>query len=282
MKTVNSLSGGQTSSYIAAHYPADHNLFALVRIESESCRFPDEKIRREVEDRIQAPFIATAEDDKIIYTMLDLEQFIGQKINWVTGMTYEEYIQRKNGGCPPNLAWRSCTTWLKLVPMAQWWLCNVGEPVRMQVGFRANETERANNTLAKLNKDGFAEIKIPVATKKTKTRWQTVNKVVAWQRQTFPLIEDGVFKHEIQAFWRDKPVRFADYNNCIGCFHRAPHFLAKMFDIHPTKMQWFADMEKKGTWRKDIRYENLKKWRVQRELSFADYSACDTGFCEVA
>lgn len=48
MKTVNSLSGGKTSSYIAANYPADYNIFALVRIEDKNCKFPDEKIRREV------------------------------------------------------------------------------------------------------------------------------------------------------------------------------------------------------------------------------------------
>jgi hypothetical protein len=30
MITVNSLSGGKTSSYLAKHYPADYNLFALV------------------------------------------------------------------------------------------------------------------------------------------------------------------------------------------------------------------------------------------------------------
>lgn len=29
MKTVNSLSGGKTSSYIAVHYPADIEVFAL-------------------------------------------------------------------------------------------------------------------------------------------------------------------------------------------------------------------------------------------------------------
>ena len=60
MKTVNSLSGGKTSSYIAANYKADFNVFALVRIEHEESKFPDKKIRQEVEDRIQAPFIATA------------------------------------------------------------------------------------------------------------------------------------------------------------------------------------------------------------------------------
>ncbi len=31
MKTVNSLSGGKTSSFIAVKYPADYNVFSLVR-----------------------------------------------------------------------------------------------------------------------------------------------------------------------------------------------------------------------------------------------------------
>ncbi len=79
MITVNSLSGWKTSSYIAANYPADYDVFALVRIEHQASKFPNKKIRQEVEDRIQAPFVATAEDDKIIYTMLDLEQYIGKK-----------------------------------------------------------------------------------------------------------------------------------------------------------------------------------------------------------
>jgi hypothetical protein len=92
MKTVNSLSGGKTSSYIAANYPADYDVFSLVRIEHEASKFPDAKIRQEVEDRIQAPFIATAEDDMIIYTMLDLEQHIGRKITWVTGKTFDQIV----------------------------------------------------------------------------------------------------------------------------------------------------------------------------------------------
>ena len=92
MKKINSLSGGKTSSYIAANYPADYDVFALVRIEHEESRFPDKKIAQEVEDRIQAPFIATAEDDIIIYTMLDLEQHIGRKISWVTGKTFDKVL----------------------------------------------------------------------------------------------------------------------------------------------------------------------------------------------
>lgn len=35
MKTVNSLSGGKTSSYIAVHYPADYDIFALVKVKDK-------------------------------------------------------------------------------------------------------------------------------------------------------------------------------------------------------------------------------------------------------
>jgi hypothetical protein len=46
MKTVNSLSGGKSSSYIAANYPADYNVFALVRTNDKTCIYPDEKLRQ--------------------------------------------------------------------------------------------------------------------------------------------------------------------------------------------------------------------------------------------
>ena len=113
MKTVNSLSGGKTSSYIAANYPADYDVFSLVRIEDDNCRFKDEKIRKEVEDRIQARFIATAEDDTIIYTMLDLEQFIGRPITWVTGNTFDEITKRTDKVYLPNKVQRFCTVQMK-------------------------------------------------------------------------------------------------------------------------------------------------------------------------
>ena len=50
MKTVNSLSGGKTSSYIAANYPADYNLFCLVTTKDKNCLFPDKKLRQVVSD----------------------------------------------------------------------------------------------------------------------------------------------------------------------------------------------------------------------------------------
>ena len=150
MKTVNSLSGGKTSSFIAANYPADFDVFSLVRIEDERCRFPDEKIRQMVEDRIQAPFIATAEDDTIIYTMLDLEQYIGREITWVTGPTFDQVIKNKGGYLPNKIA-RFCTTEMKTAPIAQWRYKTIDDDVEMRFGYRANEMRRAKSMNEKLN-----------------------------------------------------------------------------------------------------------------------------------
>ena len=163
MKTINSLSGGKTSSYIAANYPADYDVFSLVRIEDTKCKFPDEKIRKEVEDRIQAPFIGTAEDDTIIYTMLDLEQYIGRPITWVTGKTFEQTVKSykmKNGGYYlPNKVTRYCTTDMKTIPIAEWRYKNIDGDAIMRFGYRANEQGRAKRMLEKTNDNAISKAK---------------------------------------------------------------------------------------------------------------------------
>ena len=60
--------------------------------------FPDAKIRQQVSDRLGTEFIGTLEEDTIIYTMLDLEQFIGSKIDWVTGKTFDNSIIKTKKG----------------------------------------------------------------------------------------------------------------------------------------------------------------------------------------
>ena len=98
MKTVNSISGGKTSSFIAANYPADYNIFALVRTNDKSCEYPDKKIRQIVSDKIGTEFVGTLEQDNIIKVMLDLEQFIGKEITWLSPQTFDEVINSNGTG----------------------------------------------------------------------------------------------------------------------------------------------------------------------------------------
>lgn len=257
MKIVTNVSGGRSSAYVAANYPADALVFSLVRIEDQKCTFPDKLLRGIVEDKIQAPFIGTAEDDIIIHTMLDLEQFLGRKINWVTGPTFEELIRRK-GNRLPNRIERWCTSEMKILPIFYWWARTFGKenPVITNIGFRAREAMRANKMLDQLNARGFIEMKGTFQKGPTgRNKWLTVD----YQRPRFPLIEDGVNKDLIEAFWKDKPVRFADYNNCVGCFNRNPVFLRFMFQEQPEKMAWFRDQESgnKKRWHKEGNYTQI-------------------------
>lgn len=281
MKIVTSVSGGKTSAYIAANYKSDELVFALVRIEDQNCRFKDDKIRAIVEDKIQAPFIATAEDDLIIYTILDLEQHLGRNINWVTGITFDEVVSKK-GGILPNKLHRYCTSNLKIDPIFQWWKKNIYEPIYMQIGYRANEKERANRMLQKCNKDGFLEYKNIISKMSSgRNKWG----FTAWQKPIFPLIEDAIYKDNINSYWHKKPVRFANYNNCVGCFHRNAPFLRFMYQEHPDKMHWFEKQEgdKKGYWKDENGevqpYSRIKKMLPQMTLFHSDFTSCDAGYC---
>ena len=280
MKTVNSLSGGKTSSYIAANYPADYDLFSLVRIEDKNAMFPDKKIRQQIEDRIQAPFIGTAEDDMIVYTMLDLEQYIGREITWVTGKTFDEITTRKDKVYLPNKVQRFCTVEMKIEPIFYWWAKHIKEPIETRIGFRANETRRAKNMLDRCNENGLTEFKATFAKHKDgRNKWEDV----PYQKPSFPLIDANIYKDTIEQFWLDKPVRFAWMNNCVGCFHKSPMLLRKMWDKHPTKLEWFAKRERESTnnanWRSDMTYDEIKQWNSQFELFDDDFNECDSGYC---
>lgn len=280
MKNVTSVSGGRTSAYLAANYPADECVFALVRIEDQRCRFPDEAIRRHVEDRIGVDFIATAEDDKIIYTMLDLEQELGRRITWVSGRTYE-WVLANSGGWLPNKLHRYCTSGMKIEPIFYWWAQRFNkQAVEMNIGFRSSEAKRANKMLAKTNEAGLLEMKATFSRHPNgDNRWEAV----AWQKPRFPLIEDGINKDAIMAYWQDRPVRFAEYNNCVGCFNRHPLFLKYMFSVQPEKMRWFKEQERpgKGTWRSDVSYADIERYATQMRLYPEDFSDCDSGYCEL-
>ena len=282
MVTVNSLSGGKTSSYIAANYPADYNVFALVRTNDKNCMFPDKKIRQEVSDRIGIEFIGTLEMDTIIYTMLDLEQFIGKKIDWVSGKTFDEIILRNGKKYLPNVVQRFCTTEMKLQPLFDWWQKEINEVCQMRVGFRANEQRRAKNMLSKTNENGNSEFKTIIGKSKNgkRNKWG----LIEWQKPSFPLIETPIFKDQIDLFWKDKPVRFAYMNNCVGCFHRNPILLKHLSNTNKNKFEWFVNAEQETgynvrTFKNGMTYEQIKNSLEQVNLFNDDFDECDSGYC---
>ena len=287
MKSVNSISGGQTSAYIAANYPADYNVFALVTSNDPLVKYPDDKLRQRVSDRIGREFIGTLEDDMIIHTMFDLEQYIGQEIIWVAGMHFEDILfdrhrtgNRLENPYLPNVVSRFCTENLKLVPIFKWWLDTIGEPVKMRIGFRANEQERAKSMLSKVDENGHITFKWSF---EKNSRGQNKWTQVPWQVPEFPLIKDRIFKDDVINYWRGQGVRFAMRNNCVGCFHRPAGLLGLQWEQHPNKMEWFSKQEKQkstgGTWKKGMTYEEIKGFNKQLGLFEEDFNDCDSGYC---
>jgi hypothetical protein len=274
MKTINSLSGGKTSSYMAKHYPADYNLFALVTIDDVRCTPKDKSIVKYVSDKIGMEFIATAESDLTLYVMRDLEQMIGSEIVWVTDVSFDELVKKRKA--LPNMMQRFCTTEMKMMPIADWWFKNINEKVYMQVGFRYDEKERA---------DRFrTDIKIKVGKHANgNNKWQEFN----WRVGKFPLIENKVTHLQVAQWANSTNLIFPPDSNCVGCFWKPLQQLRKNWDNEPLKMQWFADIEnanfskrtKVQRWKNEANYQQIKTIGLQQDFNFGTGSGCQAGFC---
>lgn len=269
MKTINSLSGGKTSSFLAYHYPADFNLFSLIRIENQRCTPKDSKLVQFISDKIGQEFIATAESDLTLKAVIDLEQLIGKEIIWVTDRTFEEVNRRATGGKGlPNQQWRFCTTEMKMRPIWDWWYKNIGEKCKMGIGFRYDEKERA---------DRFSTtFKGIVGKKGTRNAWEEIE----WREGYFPLIDNKITHYNVKK-WADKTnLVFPADSNCVGCFHKPLQQLRKNWDLEPEKMLWFAEQEGKGKkWKKEGTYFKFKEIGLQMDFHFGTGSGCQAGFC---
>jgi hypothetical protein len=274
MKTITSISGGKTSAYLAKHYPTDYNIFSLVRIDDHRCRPKDNSIVKYASDKIGMDFIATAESDKTLYVMRDLEQLLGKEIIWVTGDSFDQLIRKRKA--LPNIMQRFCTTDMKMFPIAEWWFREICEKIQMQVGFRYDEKERA---------DRFkTDIKIKVGKHKNgNNKWKEFN----WRVGKFPLIEDKINHYHVVQWAKSTLLEFPQDSNCVGCFWKPLQQLRKNWENEPLKMQWFSDVEqanyskriKVQKWKKEANYEQIKNIGLQQDFHFGTGSGCQAGFC---
>lgn len=270
MKTVNSLSGGKTSSYIAMQYPADYDVFALVTVEDKKLTPNDNGLVNRVSDKIGREFIGTVESDKTLKVVLDLEQEIGREITWVAGDTFEEVIRKKKM-IPTQMA-RFCTTQMKFEPIFSWWYRNLGETVKMRIGFRLDEFERAEryNPVAKyrLSTNTFGQ---------KRNNWGKVK----WQIGEFPLIDDRLTHRDIVKFWEGKGFDFPKSSNCVGCFWKSDQELRQNWEEEPVKMKWFSDQEKK--WNANFKLHRsmneIKRIGLQSSMHFGGGSCKSEGYC---
>lgn len=281
MITVNSISGGKTSAYIAKHYPADINIFSLVRIE-DKCNLwmkgKDEKTRQLISDKLQTEFIGTAEMDEIIYTILDLEQHIGSEITWTTGKTFDEIIREHNGYLPNKMT-RYCTVEMKLKPIFNYLKENTELPVEMRIGFRTTEMNRASKVLERADENGIEYFETIIGKRKSQNKWGKV----PYRKVTFPLIENNISKDTIYEYWNNENVRFAYRNNCVGCINRQPLMISHMASKDIDKIKWFEKQEIKtgNRFLSDVSFTQILNFGTQTTFFDDDFNECDSGFCGV-
>ena len=272
MKTINSLSGGKTSSYLTIHYPADYNVFALVTTEDIRSRPKDDALIKMVSDKIGREFIATAESDLTLKAVIDLEQLLGKEIIWLVGDTFEQTI-KKHGGILPNFMLRFCTHQMKMKPIFDWCTKEINEIVEMRVGYRYDELERADRFTTKF--------KTIIGRTAKRNKWGEIE----WRIGKFPLIEDKVTHLKVKQWAESSGLIFPSDSNCVGCFHKPIQQLRKNFEDYPEKMNWFAEQEiitKKGKqlkWKKEMTYSQIKSVGLQTDFNFGTGSGCQAGFC---
>jgi len=268
VKTVNSISGGKTSSYLAKHYPADYNLFSLVRIEDKKCTPKDKKLVQIVSDKIGMEFIATAESDLTLKVVLDLEQLIGTEIKWLTGETFEQVIRNKSGYLPNQMT-RFCTTEMKIRPIANYCRNEIKEVVLTRLGIRHDEEHRVDytNTDFKFH-DGYSI--------NGRNKWITQK----YRELDYPLVDNKIEHYRIYLWSLSTNLIFPPDSNCVGCFHKPAQQLRKNFDDEPLKMQWFSEQEVgRKKFKKEMKYESIKKIGLQTEFIFGVGSGCNSGGC---
>jgi len=242
--TVNSISGGKTSAYVMKHYPANINVFSLVRVEDKKnlwMQGKDELTRKVVSDRIGQDFDGTVEMDEIIYTILDLEQHTGCGVNWVTGETFEQVIKNHSNYLPNKMA-RFCTTDMKIIPIFNFIKSITSEPVRMRIGLRPTEKNRMETILERADENGLEHFKTIIGKSKNGKRNKWGN--VPYRYAEFPLIDDNIQKDIIYNYWNNQKVRFAYRNNCVGCVNRNPLFLSHIAQKDKESFNWFVRQEK--------------------------------------
>lgn len=281
MTTINSLSGGKTSSYLASNYKADVDMFAMVCIDNHNAagwlRY-NKKLLQYANDKLEkfipeyGEFRATAEDPIIIQTMMDLEQKIGRNITWVRGISYDVLINKM--GFIPNQIKSFCTTKMKLEPIFEECYLNYGTDIEMRLGIRYDEPDRLE--------DIGTSFKFPVSCNLYGQCRQN-HQEIEWRKLSFPLEEDKIMHPHVVQYWNDhNDVVFADDSNCQMCFWKNEQQLRKNFDKNPAVMSWAGVAEdiQGSTFKKDISILDIKKLGLQLDFNFGTGAEnCKSGYC---
>jgi hypothetical protein len=274
METVNSLSGGKTSSYLAVHWPADYEIFSLVCVDDARCGHVDKGVMRYANDKLSdyvgtyGEFVGTVESPVILKTMMDLEQKLGKEIIWVRGESFDRVIDRK--GALPNQNTRWCTTEMKIRPIFEWCYMNTELPVKMRVGYRMDEMERIERFSTSFKYSDVC---------RKKNVWQHKWKEIEWRVGDFVLRNTS--KERIDNFWSGEDIVFPKDSNCQMCFWKDAQQILRNSVTNPNQISWANRKEVSTGNRFDFKMtiQQMLDMPIQLDFFETDGASCQSGEC---
>lgn len=277
MITVNSISGGKTSGYIYANYPAEHNVFALVCNNDPKCAHPDKKLMQMANDRLAmytpqwGEFIGTPEHPSIIKTVFDLEQKYGREITWLRGISFDDLCKKRSA--IPNMFKRFCTTEMKMIPIFEYCYYRLSPMVRMRIGYRYDELERVDRFTDIIEHSEVCDIR----TKNSIHRWKNTR----WREGEFVLVDDKVDHWKVFQWSQTTGIYFAKDSNCQNCFWKDEQQLRKNFDDASPQMEWAKNLEKEHgyTFKSSMSLEQIEEIGLQLDFAFGTGAGCSSGGC---
>lgn len=257
------------------------NVFACVCIDYPKAAPKDPAVLKYCLEKLNGNFIASAEHDKTLMVMMQLEQLTGKEIVWVRGKSFDQVINE--AGCLPTWAHRFCTVEMKILPILEYTYFRYGK-VMMNVGFRADEMERIMKVdrAVKENPEAYYYYYYPIATNifgKKRRKFKSIN----WREMAFPLRK--TFHFEIIKWWKKEhpDFIFPEDSNCLGCHHKKKQQIKTNRAEAPHHLEWFALQEEKqkfNNWHDDgVAYRKTFEMQFSELLNFGGYTSCDTGFC---
>lgn len=213
MTTINSLSGGKTSSFMALNFETDINIFSCVKLDIDDLFLVKQKdYRTKYTDKvwqyfrwqIDENFYQTAEDDKTLEIIYHLEKELEQKTRKVQNSnewnikivsSKKSFDNLINKRFLPNFRARTCTENLKVLPIYDWQKHNLGnEVVKMNLGFRADEIERTVNLYFKLTPLNKRKENKKFDVQKFINTYQIPNYIVNWwdRLEVFEKVKKGI------------------------------------------------------------------------------------------
>lgn len=154
----------------------------------------------------------------------------GEDCHWFKVVDYETAARRFDkvtpfdvmlewAGTIPNVRTRQCSVQLKLRTMQRWIRANLSFDYQSHIGIRTDEAHRKIEILANLENGEHVD---------------------------FPLIDSGVDKNQVDAFWdaNDFKLNIPNYmGNCDLCFLKAKWKRLAAARAEPEAAQWWSDWE---------------------------------------